>query len=256
MTHAAHSDAGPAPMHMGLPVGNAKLALWLFLGTEIMFFSGLLGAYIVIRLSLGSQWPHHGEMLTEWIGAVNTIVLIASSVTVVLAHDAINRNDVPQCMKYLVGTFLLGAVFMGIKAYEYSQKFAHGHVPTNFRKIWHEGKEKGVAVEAAAEGQPAAGEDQPAAAAPHDAALAHAEHSVEHPSSVMAEGMWANTYFILTGFHALHVLAGLIVWAVIYVIGLCGGLSAAKAHWVENSGLYWHFVDLVWIFLFPLLYLM
>lgn len=190
---------------MGLPISNGKLAMWLFLGTEIMFFTGLLGAYIVLRISQGSAWPHHHDVLKEWAGAVNTIVLIVSSIFVVLAHEAIAKDDARKAHGYLWITMILGVVFMGIKMWEYSQKIHHDLLP------WQ------------TEG---------------------------------ARGLWSGTYFILTGFHAIHVLVGLIAWGVVLMIAMMGKLSRRHEGLVENCGLYWHFVDLVWIFLFPMLYLM
>lgn len=192
----------------GLPIPNGKLAMWLFLGTEIMFFTGLLGSYIVLRISMGSQWPHHGEVLIEPLGALNTFVLICSSVTVVLAHQAVAQGKITETRNYLLATLALGLVFMGIKAFEYSQKIDHHLLPW---EAWSQGK---------------------------------------------GMGLWSATYFTLTGFHALHVLAGLVAWAVVIVLAFMGRLTAAHAGLVENAGLYWHFVDLVWIFLFPMLYLM
>lgn len=206
MTAHALSTEETAP---GLPIPNAKLAMWLFLGTEIMFFTGLIGAYIVLRISAGSAWPHHHEMLTEWAGAVNTVVLIVSSIFVVMAHEAIRHDDGKRAQRFIWLAFFLGFVFMGIKAWEYSQKFEHGFIPY----------------------QLTAPEQWP-------------------------QRMWAGTYFVLTGFHAIHVLVGIIAWGIVLLIGLRGRLGRQHEGLVENCGLYWHFVDLVWIFLFPMLYLM
>lgn len=206
MAHAAVADDWKTDP--GLPIPNGKLAMWLFLGTEIMFFTGLLGTYIVLRISLIDQWPHHHHVLTEPLGALNTFVLICSSVTVVMAHQAIAKGDGSRTLRLLLITLALGMVFMGIKAFEYYQKFQHHYLPW---EAWAEGR---------------------------------------------GMGMWSATYFVLTGFHALHVLAGLVAWGAIIVLGMTRGLTARDTGLVENTGLYWHFVDLVWIFLFPMLYLM
>jgi heme/copper-type cytochrome/quinol oxidase subunit 3 len=206
MAHAVTHNDPTAP---GLPIPNGKLAMWLFLGTEIMFFTGLLGAYIVLRISAGADWPHHHEMLTEWAGAINTVVLIVSSIFVVMAHEAIRHDEINRAKWCLVTTTVLGFVFMGIKAWEYSQKFEHGYLP----------------------GLLTAPEQWP-------------------------QRMWAGTYFVLTGFHAIHVLVGLIAWGAVLGIAFFGKLSRQHEGMIENMGLYWHFVDLVWIFLFPMLYLM
>lgn len=208
-TAAALTAEHEHPQHMGLPIPNSKLAMWLFLGTEIMFFTGLLGAYIVLRIAAGSTWPHHHQVLTEWAGAVNTVVLIISSIFVVMAHNAIAKNKIAATMTYLSITFFLGFVFMGIKSWEYSQKIHHELLP------W------------------------------------------QAEATIPGAGLWSATYFVLTGFHALHVIGGLVAFGVILLIGCMGKLSAEKhAGMIESCGLYWHFVDLVWIFLFPILYLM
>lgn len=218
MTHAATAET---PVHMGLPIHNGKLAMWLFLGTEIMFFAGLLGAYIVVRLAAGTNWPHHdlvlvsshgAKLLIEPLGAINTFVLLWSSAHVVWAHQAIFHGRVADCMRHLWMTFGLGFVFLGIKSFEYYEKWTHNLMP------WQ---------------------------------------AAAHPDFHSPQGavMWSSSYFLLTGFHAIHVIVGLILFAIVLAKGLVGSLNEKDGDFIENSGLYWHFVDLVWIFLFPLLYL-
>src|SRR3954451_3679794 len=131
-----HHDTSDQPaLHMGLPLPNGKLAMWFFLVTEIMFFTGLIGAYIVLRQSAPhrggvSLWPApHDVHLGEWAGAVNTFVLICSSLTVVLAHWALGKGDVRKATTYIAVTLGLGIVFLGIKAWEYRAKFEHGILP-------------------------------------------------------------------------------------------------------------------------------
>src|SRR5436309_15322469 len=115
MAHAVHE---PEPtLHMGLPVSHGKLAMWLFLVTEIMFFTGLIGTYIVLRNGSRS-WPTpHDVHLLEWVGAMNTFVLICSSLTVVLAHWALLKGNVKQAVIFVAVTLALGAVFLVVKAY-------------------------------------------------------------------------------------------------------------------------------------------
>src|SRR5438552_2760361 len=125
----AHAVAEERPLHMGLPISNGKLAMWLFLVTEIMFFTGLIGTYIVLRNG-SREWPTPHEVhLVEWIGAFNTFVLICSSLTVVLAHSAISHGDVKKTVQFVGITLALGAVFLVVKAYEYDAKFSHSILP-------------------------------------------------------------------------------------------------------------------------------
>ncbi len=115
----------------GIPVSNGKLAMWLFLVTEIMFFTGLIGTYIILRKSTPSgAWPEPRDVhLSELLGAINTFVLIFSSFTVVMAHSAISRGDSKKTVIYIAITFFCGVLFLGIKAYEYTAKFQHGIMP-------------------------------------------------------------------------------------------------------------------------------
>src|SRR3954451_4999086 len=123
-SHAPKFSYQPA-----LPIPNGKTCLWLFLSTEIMFFAGLIGTYIVLRFG-AVAWPApHDVHLSEPLGAFNTFVLICSSVTVVLALEAAKLNQASKAKGYILLTFLLGSVFLGVKGYEYSQKFAHGLYP-------------------------------------------------------------------------------------------------------------------------------
>src|ERR1700722_14302854 len=116
----------------GIPVSNGKLAMWLFLVTEIMFFTGLIGTYIILRMSTpADSCPKpHDVHLSELLGAINTFVLIFSSFTVVMAHSAIMRGDRKKCIMYIGLTFVMGWVFLGIKAYEYTARFQHGIMPS------------------------------------------------------------------------------------------------------------------------------
>jgi cytochrome c oxidase subunit 3 len=336
----SHDPAPKLQYQPALPIPNGKTCLWLFLSTEIMFFAGLIGTYIVLRFG-AIAWPApHDVHLSEPIGAFNTFVLICSSVTIVLALEAAKLNHASKAKGWILLTLLLGSVFLGVKLYEYSQKFKHGIYPQKphgmvydkadvyysaaVRKQLNDLKttyttdnpklpdwEDRVAVidrvsrmadeaDAILRTQP----DSPDARIkimelayaiypPHDhttveqaaqaGAIPRAESAMrlvafqeggaekagpakdgmphdgfneEYPwlrLPIMIPGgpMWASTYFLLTGFHALHVLVGLIV----FVLLLFVTLDRRKAGLVENIGLYWHFVDLVWIFLFPLLYL-
>ncbi len=134
-THAQHDDHGPGHIKLvyqpALPIPNGKCCLWLFLSTEIMFFAGLIGTYIVLRFGApAGSWPlPHDVHLAEPIGAFNTFVLICSSVTIVLALEMAKANRAGAAKGLLVLTFVLGSVFLGVKGYEYQAKFAHGIYP-------------------------------------------------------------------------------------------------------------------------------
>ena len=121
-----------------LPIPNGKTCLWLFLSTEIMFFAGLIGTYIVLRFG-AVAWPNpHDVHLSEPLGAINTFVLICSSVTVVLGFEAAKLNQAAKAKGYILLTLLLGSVFLGVKLYEYSQKFAHGIYPQRYHGMVHD----------------------------------------------------------------------------------------------------------------------
>src|SRR5262245_27401026 len=129
----AHAVAEERPLHMGLPLSNGKLAMWLFLVTEIMFFTGLIGTYLVLRNG-SRNWATPSQVhLVEWIGAFNTFVLICSSLTVVLAHSAIAQGDVRKTVQLIAVTLALGAVFLVVKAFEYQSKFEHHVLPGQIR---------------------------------------------------------------------------------------------------------------------------
>lgn len=292
--HAGGHHGHPPKLdyHPGLPISNGKLFMWLFLSTEIMFFAALIGVYIVMRFG-APVWPATHEVhLSEPIGAFNTFVLICSSVSVVLALEAAKTNNAASAKMWIVVTLALGGVFLGVKMYEYNAKFAHGIYPWYPRSRVYEKPDIyfGSAVRARATAllteiksdpevankrssdiamlerlQNAAGTtDEPKLAvlaaeimpmpvdeSSHAGGLNEEHAWLKMPVVIPGGNMWASTYFLLTGFHALHVLVGLIVFAILTL----KVLDVTWAGAIENIGLYWHFVDLVWIFLFPLLYL-
>ena len=416
--HVATSDGGHgAHGHVQLkyqaavPVSKGKLAIWLFLSTEIMFFTALIGTYIVLRFGAphGSWPPPENVGVVEWMGALNTFVLICSSVTIVFAMEAAKHDLASRARQWLFATFVLGCVFLGIKAVEYNAKFVHGIYPKSPRSLlydradiqylagvkancdeqiagleksnkndqgsteshaiedghhgnrldqltlfrsgmvqWTQAKVgqaespmmKELALESLAyqiepqeenprieeylanestendarlielqsqldtenakvvtlqksvdelstsletaddEAKPGVQEKLDAKTAQLEVAASevsrltdlikpisdrvaamkefgNAEHGVNEefhlklPMVIPSGNTWANTYFLLTGFHALHVIGGLVAFLIILPMRL----GAQKAGLLENVGLYWHFVDIVWIFLFPLLYL-
>jgi cytochrome c oxidase subunit 3 len=137
MTTPAHSHLSYQP---ALPISNGKLALWLFLSTEIMFFTGLIGTYLVLRFGApAGSWPTpKGVHVTEWIGAVNTFVLLCSSVTIVMAFENAKQNLPAAAKKWLLLTIGFGCLFLGIKGYEYASKYNHGIYPRYPRSLMYD----------------------------------------------------------------------------------------------------------------------
>jgi cytochrome c oxidase subunit 3 len=180
-------------------LANGKLGIWLFLASEVMLFGALFSSYIILRTG-AAEWPH-GELSVP-LGAINTVILISSSVTMVMAWAMLKMHDWGKHRIYLIATFVLAGVFLVNKYFEYSDHLMRGEGPS------------------------------------HSTFLA--------------------IYFTLTGLHGLHILGGMIVMA--YFIGPGAKLWKTNpdqfANRIEYTGLYWHFVDLVWIFLFPVLYLL
>ncbi len=225
------------------PLSPGKVAIWLFLATEIMFFTGLIGTYIVLRagspptaysrefppgtdLSLelkrdpsGSglglaRWPRPYDRATNPLSidltAVNTFILICSSVTMVLALGAFQRDQKGRGARYLTATAFIGATFLGVQVYEYHQLMFGHHYPV------------GVS------------------------ATGHFTPDVS---------LFASCFFTMTGFHGAHVAAGVVALALLTLRSWTGAYSSTNYNSVEIVGLYWHFVDLVWIILFTVVYL-
>jgi heme/copper-type cytochrome/quinol oxidase subunit 3 len=180
---------------------NAKLGVWLFLASEVMLFGALFSSYLLLRNS-AAEWPLGSTILDVPVAFVNTLVLIASSVTMVMSWASLKLNDFGKFRLYMGLTILAAFAFLGIKTYEYGTKFSHHLYPK--------------------------------------------------------ESTFLAIYFVLTGLHGLHVIGGLIVNSYLWGPGAKLFRTAPDrfANRVEVAGLYWHFVDLVWIFLFPVLYLL
>jgi heme/copper-type cytochrome/quinol oxidase subunit 3 len=284
MAHAVHDEP---VLHMGPPLTNGKLAMWIFLATEVMFFTGLIGTYLVLRNGTPTSpdpWPTPGQVhLVEWIGAFNTFVLICSSLTVVLAHWAVGRGQVGQATIYVLITFALGAVFLVVKAIEYKSKWDHQILPGRVYDHRLDGPRGREYIDKVARnlrdniehGGPYASESKAllekieryddrrnlnAVEVGREVnaiiSKAHKETAEVHLTPMIPHGnMWASCYFAMTGFHALHVLGGLVIFGLILYWAATGKLGVRHEGFLELTGLYWHFVDIVWIFLFPLLYL-
>jgi len=259
---------------------NAKVGIWLFLASEVMLFGALFSSYILLRVGAEpGAWPH--GLLNVWLGMANTIVLIVSSITVVMSWASLKMKQFSAYKKYQSVTIVCALIFLCIKSYEYHDKFTHYAVDMNPGAVvtFEGGKQETLKPGDSIDGHFL--EDtkdklvihghivNQAEAAKVTHAWQEAEIKLEEitikPADVKYKesyGPWHNTYtaiyFTLTGLHALHVIGGALV------IGFIWGPGAAMwktdperyTNRVEVSGLFWHFVDLVWIFLFPVLYLL
>ncbi len=266
---------------------NAKVGIWLFLASEVMLFGGLFSAYIFLRMG-ADFWPHH--VLNVPLGLTNTFVLITSSITMVLAWVALKMRDFGQFRVWMGATLACGCLFMVIKTIEYRDKFAHHGLvfrdEAAFRKYEGELRALGAKIKTNTEGHGArpgrtphfeisghrvgeagAGSIEFVPDAGHEVAGAggHGASLKIAPEDVARLGPYAPRYstyyaiyFTLTGLHALHVLGGMVVLFYFWMPGSKMFLSDPEhlANRVEVGGLFWHFVDLVWIFLFPVLYLL
>ncbi len=204
---AAFDPAHDAPAHhhpiydydSGPPVHRGKFAIWLFLATEVMFFTGLIGTYIVLRMGT-PIWPDPEDRLNVPVTALNTFFLICSSATMVKAVERAMQGNRSGLLGWLGLTIVIGSIFVGIQAYEYVELFHQGKLPN--------------------------------------------------------VDIFFSTFYAMTGFHGAHVAIGVLWLICVWIAALFGKLPQSKYMTVELAGLYWHFVDLVWVLLFTIVYLM
>jgi cytochrome c oxidase subunit 3 len=240
---------------------NAKVGIWLFLASEVMLFGALFSTYILLRVGAPEGfWPQ--RWLNIPIGTVNTLVLITSSITTVMAWASLKMNQFGRFKLYHACTLCLALTFVGIKSYEYHDKFVHYEITLKDGKIADGHLVKKTADEVVISGHYV--EDRKEL---YDLRGRHPEHKeITIPQAQIKKmenyGPWHNTYlaiyFTLTGLHALHVIGGAIVISFLWGPGtkLWRTDPERFTNRIEISGLFWHFVDLVWIFLFPVLYLL
>lgn len=190
---------------------SAKLGMWIFLATEILFFGGLFAAYIIYRVWYPELFTMASAELDTLWGGVNTVVLIGSSLTVAMAIKSAQLNQKKNIAINLGITIALAAIFMVIKYFEWTHKFHIGIYPGEF----------------------------------------YAFDGISHPQA----NIFFSLYYLMTGLHGIHVIIGigLMVW--LLKKALNGDFDAEYYTPVEITGLYWHLVDIIWIFLFPLFYL-
>jgi cytochrome c oxidase subunit 3 len=206
-----------------------NFAMWLFLLTEIMFFGGLFTAYLIMRNWYYPAFVEASHQLNVGWGTANTGVLILSSFTMAMGVWSAEMRKKGLLLSI---TFILGLAFLGIKSIEYHEKWEKHHVP-------------GLNWSDASFVNPAS--DPEVYKEYHDKPLA--------PDMAEKTEMYFFLYFAMTGMHALHMIIGISILGFMLVRARAGAYTTGHVTYVENFGLYWHFVDIVWIFLFPLLYL-
>ncbi len=189
---------------------TATFGMWVFLVTEIMFFGGLFTAYLFYRIQYADAFVHASHHLDIVLGTFNTVVLIGSSLTMAMAVHSARMSRSKSIAFWIAATMLLGSIFLGVKAYEYTHKWHEGLFPANF---------------------------------------------FYNAPDAAQQRIYFSLYFAMTGLHATHMVIGMGIMVIIAWQALKGAYTSRWYTPVEIMGLYWHFVDLVWIFLFPLLYL-
>ncbi len=242
---------------------NAKVGIWLFLASEVMLFGALFSSYILLRVgSPPGLWPH--GWLNVPVGTVNTLVLITSSITTVMAWAACKMNQFGRFKFFHACTMLLALTFVCIKSYEYHDKFTHYEIELKDGRIADGHLVAKNPHRVVISGRFVTDRKELYDLHTHKVAHKHEEIALE-PAQIRkmeSYGPWHNTYlacyFTLTGLHALHVIGGALVIGYLWGPGrkLWKTDPERYTNRVEISGLFWHFVDLVWIFLFPVLYLL
>jgi len=217
--HAGEGPVGPPHVHHMDPVTAyhaAKLGMWLFLATEVLLFGGLFAAYALYHWMYLEEF-HHASSHLDWrLGALNTVVLLFSSFTAALAVDAAQKGNNKLVQRNLTITIACALIFLVIKAVEYTSKYHHGLFP--------------------------------GAVSPEGVAWYSAEFGE-------AYRCYFGLYFVMTGLHAFHVVAGMVLLTWVLTKARKNRFSPNYYTPVEVGALYWHLVDLIWIYLFPLLYL-
>ena len=216
----------------------ASLGMWWFLGTEIMFFGGMFCAYLIYRIKYFPEFAVASRSLDLKVGALNTAVLICSSLTVAQAVRAAQMGKRMLQVKLLLATLFFGLVFLGVKAYEWDMKYQEHHIPTfdfNAKNLMQTPQDRHLL-----------GLDK--ISGPVE--LRRKEAEIQQRSQI-----FFSLYFALTGMHAIHMIVGVAIFSVITWMAWKGRFTPEYHTPLEIAGLYWHFVDIVWIYLFPLLYL-
>lgn len=229
-----------------------RLGMWMFLVTEVLFFSGLFVSYTIYRIYFPAEFAFASSHLILWIAAVNTVLLITSSLTMTLAIRAAQLGRKTQLIQYLLITAALGSGFMGFKAFEYYTDITEKLVPG---AMFNEEYAKAVEVQthgSAASGTHAHVEHWAEDLAKHNQGKELGQDGYISPEKIQ---MFLMFYWIMTAIHGIHIIVGIgcILWLVQQAY--CGKIPPENYSTVEVVSLYWHLVDMIWLFLMPLLYL-
>jgi cytochrome c oxidase subunit 3 len=222
--HGGHGHDDPHHQHhfanMEQQFDTVKIGMWLFLATEVLLFGGLFVGFGLMQARYPVEFIEAHEHLQRPLGALNTVVLLISSFTMVMGVLSAKRNDKSKLVMYLILTILCACIFLGVKYFEYSHKFEEGLLPPHWYK-----------------------------AQPTD--------TVHNPDGTVSHGYgtFFAFYFMMTGLHGFHIVVGIALLAWIAIRANKGEFSKAYYTPVDLVGLYWHLVDLIWIYLFPLYYL-
>ena len=236
MQSTAMTDAmrPPFPAEPGAGVYSKKLGMWVFLASDVMFFTALIGSYIVLRFGMTTPWAQPGAVLNVPLTGINTFLLICSSVSMVKAYAAIADGKKYFLRKvpgktlqdgglkfWMLVTIICGAAFVGVQVFEYIKLVGHGFTPAGYRE--------GSVL---------------------------AEHALADPVKYGAgvAGIYGSTFFMLTGFHGFHVTLGVTMLIVILFRSVAGHFKPDHHFGFEAVSWYWHFVDVVWLLLFVFVY--
>ena len=188
---------------------GAKIGMWLFLFTELLLFGGMFLLYAVYRSKHPQDFHNAARELNSVVGALNTVILLSSSLTMALSIASVQRGNKKWSSRFLGLTILLGLAFLVNKYFEWGAKFSHGIYPNSPELLKHSA----------------------------------------------GEVLFFGLYYMMTGLHGLHVIGGVVLLSVMLFYVSRGAVNRTDFVKLENSGLYWHLVDIIWIFLFPLFYL-
>jgi len=227
------------------------LGMWAFLATEVMFFGGLFAAYSIYRSLYPADFAAGSRHLNVVLGAVNTGVLLCSSLTMALAVHASQTRHMKNVVIFLVATMGLGSCFLGIKAYEWYVDYEEGLMPgVNFD--WEKAQARRGSHNVADEAKPLAG-----MSSSRQTPEPQVPPGEEEPSAVPAGRvqLFFLLYFLMTGLHGLHMIIGIALVGIVAYLSARRWFSGGGETQVEVTGLYWHFIDVIWVFLYPLLYL-